>query len=117
MTKTKFSAVPVIAFLNYVGEEEKLSFEPIPGAEKHFPLVRPDEKDLKKLRKESLQFAADIYRFISWMDEEMKKHSTEERGKRIASGLNGLEMCVDRFTHFELHQSFEKITKMKKEKP
>ncbi len=72
------------------------------------------EKDLKKLLKESTNFSREIYRFIGWMDAEMKRPSTDERGKRLARAINGLEMFADKFSHFTLNQSFETISKIKK---
>ena len=78
--------------------------------------ARGDSKALKKLHKDSLLFAGHVYQFIVWMDEEMKKPSDNERGKRVAKALNALEMSADRFTHFSLKQSFDEIKKMKHKK-
>lgn len=33
--------------------------------------------------------------FIKWLDAEMQKPSTHDRGKRVAQSLNALEMAVD----------------------
>lgn len=41
---------------------------------------------------------------IEWMDAEMKKPSDNDRGKRIASVLNGLEMQKDLAKRFGLPQ-------------
>ncbi len=73
-------------------------------------------RDLKKLQNDGFALATNIYIVIKWFDEEMKKPSDNERGKRIAKALNELEMCTDRFAHFTLKQSFEEIKKMKNKK-
>lgn len=73
-------------------------------------------KELKKHKKDSLQFVGHVYQFINWLDAEMKKPSDEGRGKRIAHALNALEMCTDGYSHFTLDQSFAAISKLKGKK-
>ncbi len=46
--------------------------------------------------------------FIEWMDEELKKPSDFDRGKRIASVINGLEMQKDMAKRFGLAKSKRK---------
>jgi hypothetical protein len=51
---------------------------------------------------------------IYLIDEEMKKPSTPDRGKRIAKITNMLEFENDRALHFGLEYSFKKINNIKK---
>jgi hypothetical protein len=65
-------------------------------------------RELRHLRK-SLGSLVDVTTLaIRLLDEEMKKPSDAERGKRIAKICNGLEFEKDRALHFGLHKPFRK---------
>lgn len=66
-----------------------------------------------KIEKEAEKLVANFYRFINWLDNEMKNPSTEERGKRVACAINRWEMSVDEFARFVLKFEFKKIENMK----
>lgn len=67
-----------------------------------------------KIEKEAEQLILNFYKFINWLDEEMKNPSSEERGKRIARAINRWEIHIDSFAHYTLKLGFKKIENMKK---
>jgi hypothetical protein len=46
--------------------------------------------------------------FMRWLDAEMMKPSTNERGKRIAQATNSLNMAVDNVRYFTLGVDYRK---------
>ena len=59
------------------------------------------EKALRKLVKQNQEF-------LWWLDVEMRKPSTFERGKRIAAASNALEVAVDHVRYFTLDVDWRK---------
>lgn len=53
----------------------------------------------------------DIEQFAAWMDVEMKKPSTHERGCRLATALSGVELQKDLAKHFVLDFPLDKPLK------
>lgn len=72
-------------------------------------------KEIKSIKSSAARrFSHLIYNFISMLDHEMEKSSSDERGRNIAKLANYLEMEVDRFSHFDAGLSFKVIKNMKK---
>lgn len=63
------------------------------------------ERELRKALKGHCEF---IRAFLNFLDVEMKKPSTELRGKRIAEAMNQLEMSNDRIRYGTLGVDFRK---------
>jgi hypothetical protein len=61
------------------------------------------EREYKKALKELTQF---VDTFLGALDAEMKKPSTEDRGRRVAMLSNKLEMGNDHVRHFTLGEKF-----------
>jgi hypothetical protein len=61
-----------------------------------------------KYEKALRSLVADSQAFMRWMDAEMLKPSTHERGKRIAQALNALNMSVDQIRYFTLGVDYRK---------
>ena len=79
------------------------------------------EATLKTAKKEikvvqARRWAEQIYRYIAWMDAEMKKPSDAERGSRIAIALNDLERGTDMFVRYDLGIDWGPMNKMKRGK-
>lgn len=55
-----------------------------------------------KYEKALRQLVKDNQAFMRWLDAEMMKPSSPERGRRIGTALNGLGMAVDRVRFFTL---------------
>ena len=58
-------------------------------------------KRLRKLEKDLRGLTDDVRTYLKWLDEEMRKPSSPQRGSRIARASNSLEMrnnMVRRFT-------------------
>ncbi len=49
--KTPFQAIPVIAFLNDMGNEQKLSIKPLPGARNSYALILGEHANTAKAGK------------------------------------------------------------------
>lgn len=65
--------------------------------------------DVKKLRRQLRDrtqylriMCRDVVAFLAWMDREMVKPSTHERGKRIAQACNALDLSVQSARRFGL---------------
>jgi hypothetical protein len=56
-----------------------------------------------------------VYLFMAWLDDEMKKPSTADRGMRVAKAMNSLELNADRFAHFDLAMDLDVLNKMKRD--
>lgn len=62
-------------------------------------------KESRKYRKALASLTSDVRAFLIELDYEMKKPSTNERGKRIAALSNALEMANDKVRRFVLDES------------
>jgi hypothetical protein len=69
------------------------------------------EPDVKALQKQNREYkkalkilTRTVKSFIELLDAEMKKPSSFERGKRIASWCNAAEMTNDKIRHFTLRE-------------
>lgn len=62
------------------------------------------ERKAREMRKALRELTALVARVIDAVDEEMKKPSDPDRGRRIAGIMNVLEMQNDRVRHFVLDQ-------------
>lgn len=62
------------------------------------------EKALRRLVKDNQEF-------IRWLDAEIMKPSTPERGRRFAVAVNALEMAVDRVRYGALGVDFRRDRK------
>lgn len=54
------------------------------------------------------KLVADNQAFMRWLDAEMMKPSTPERGSRIATATNALNMAVDQVRYFTLGVDYRK---------
>lgn len=62
-------------------------------------VTRPTKTE-RETKKQLRLLIADCKTFIAWLDVEMNKSSTAERGSRVARATNQLEMSVDLRRHF-----------------
>lgn len=62
--------------------------------------------DARKLKKELSGLTNAVRSFPNLIDAEMKRPSTEERGREIARLCNGLEMANDRVRFFVLGEDY-----------
>lgn len=65
-------------------------------------------RELRHLRKSLAALVQATSLAVRLLDDEMKKPSDVERGRRIAKICNALEFEKDRAHHFGLHKDFEK---------
>ena len=56
-------------------------------------------KEISTLRRGAKDLAMIVELFIEWLDQEMKKPSSFERGQRIAHACNEVELAKDRVKH------------------
>jgi hypothetical protein len=69
------------------------------------------EKEVRNLRKYLTDLTKSVKICLNAFDEEMKKPSSNERGKRIAQICNALEMENDRARYFGLGIDYRKDKK------
>lgn len=62
------------------------------------------QRELRARTKYLRLLTADVKKFIAWMDLEMKKPATVERGQRISRAMNALELSNDGARRFGLPQ-------------
>jgi hypothetical protein len=56
-------------------------------------------KEISTLRRGAKDLARCIEQFVEWLDREMKKPSSVERGQRIAQACNEIELAKDCIKH------------------
>lgn len=67
-----------------------------------------EKREERKRWKAVAEFVAQVEAYIRCMDDEMRKSSDLERGKRIAGLTNSLEMGKDTLKHFTLGMDLSK---------
>ena len=71
-------------------------------------------KENRELKKHLRQTTESVVQFIKWLDAEMVKPSTVDRGKRVARVASNMEFLNDRAMHFGLGMTFKQIENLKK---
>jgi hypothetical protein len=72
------------------------------------------ERDKRHLKKHLRDLTFTVQWFSARLDDEMKKPSNVERGKRIARLLNELDMACDSASRYALGLSFRQIANQRK---
>jgi len=70
-------------------------------------------KTKTKCQRDAEKLVANLYRFINYLDTEMKNPSITGKGKRMAHIISSLEMNVDSFARYTLDYGWKKISNLK----
>lgn len=68
------------------------------------------KKEARELRKHLKVITEGVVQFLQWLDAEMKKPSSVERGQRIAQAAGALELANDQALHFGLDVPLSSLT-------
>ena len=74
---------------------------------------KKQKRDMRNLKTNLKALTDQVLRHLVWLDEEMAKHESPERGKRLAAMANVLDMANDAARYHALGIDFRKDDKNK----